>query len=164
MISRRTFVIAGAAGLAAASEIAAQKAAVARDDCVFCRIVAGTAPAHKLWEDKHFLAFLDHRPIMPGHLLIVPKDHHSYLFDMSRRDYDAILDRLHRLEPPLRNVMQAKRIGVLIEGFGVDHVHVHMIPITEKGQINRPGRADVTDEEFRAVAEKIRTRFKADLR
>lgn len=160
-ISRRSFVIAGGVALTASACLVDQTTPVSKEDCIFCKIIAGTAPSYKLWEDGDFLAFLDNKPIMPGHLLIVPKSHASYLFDMSRRDYDAILDRLHRLEAPLRAVMQARRIGVLVEGFGVDHVHVHMIPLTDKGQIQQKGRTDVTEDEFAQIAEKIRAEFKA---
>src|SRR4051812_45674129 len=115
-ISRRSFVIATGVALTASACRVDKAPPLAKEDCIFCKIIAGTAPGHRVWEDRDFLAFLDNKPIMPGHILIVPKSHRSYLFDMDRPDYDAILDRLHRLEPPLLTVMQARRIGVLVEG------------------------------------------------
>ncbi len=154
-MNRRNFLIAGGIALASVGEMTAQMQ-TSKADCIFCKIVAGTAPAFKLWEDKHFLAFLDNKPIMPGHTLIVPKVHHSYLFDMSKDEYKGIFERVRILEPPLLSTMNARRIGLLVEGFGVDHVHVHMIPLTDRGQIQQKGRADVTQEEFQALAEKIR--------
>src|SRR5687767_13116131 len=44
-------------------------------DCVFCSIVAGAVPAHRVWEDDHTVAFLDARPVFPGHTLVVPRPH-----------------------------------------------------------------------------------------
>ncbi|HEV7700524.1 MAG TPA: HIT family protein [Pyrinomonadaceae bacterium] len=155
-LSRRTFLIAGGLGLAAVNELLAQTSSATNADCIFCKIIAGTAPSYKLWEDKDFFAFLDNKPIMTGHTLVVPKNHHSYLFEMSKHDYQAIFERVRRLEPPLRSAMQAKRIGLIVEGFGVDHVHIHMVPLTGRGQLLEKGRSDVTPEEFKSVADKIK--------
>ena len=159
-ISRRKFLIAGGAALAVTGSIRSQTPRKAVENCVFCKIVAGTLASYKLWENKHFLAFLDNKPIMPGHTLIVPKEHHSYLFEMSEDDYEGIFERVRKLEPPLRKSMEAKRIGIIVEGFGVDHVHVHMVPMTGGGQLIQKGKTGVTDAEFEVVAERIRPAIK----
>jgi len=52
-------------------------------DCPFCAIVAGTAPAHRLYEDAHTLAFLDRAPLTRGHALVIPKQHARTLLDVT---------------------------------------------------------------------------------
>lgn len=155
-ITRRDFIVSTSIAGAMAVTASAQKRPKTKPDCIFCKIVAGTAPAFKIWEDKHFFAFLDNKPITPGHTLVVPKEHDSYLFEMSEDDYERIFDRVRRLERPLRQAMGVKRIGLIVEGFGVDHVHVHMVPISKSGELLQKGRPGVTSEEFAATADTIR--------
>jgi len=51
-------------------------------DCVFCKIVKGEIPCHKIYEDDNFLAFLDINPVSPGHTQIIPKDHHRWVWEV----------------------------------------------------------------------------------
>ncbi len=156
-ISRRSFVAAGGMGLVLSQELIAQASDVKQDEnCPFCRISAGKLSAFKVWEDKHFLAFLDHKPITPGHTLLIPKEHYPYLFDMPEKRYGEMMTRLRRLAAPVRTAMSSKRVGVIVEGFGVDHCHVHIVPINGGDELTRRGVAGVTDDEFALVAKKIR--------
>jgi histidine triad (HIT) family protein len=156
-ISRRSFVLAGSVGLAVAVDLAAQGKDPKPDDkCPFCRIVAGTLSTFKLWEDKNFLAFLDHKPISPGHTLIIPKLHYPYLFDLPEKRYGEIMSVARELAAPIRSAMRSKRIGVLVEGFGVDHCHVHLVPINGSNELTKKGVAGVSDDEFKRVSELIK--------
>jgi histidine triad (HIT) family protein len=156
-LSRRSFVIAGGVGLAFSGEMLAQTKDSRPDEtCPFCKIVAGKLSAFKLWEDKNFLAFLDHKPISPGHTLLIPKDHYSYVFDMPEKLYERIMSRTRKLAATLRIAMASKRIGIIVEGFGVDHCHVHLVPINGSNELSRKGVSDVPEEEFRRMADKIR--------
>ena len=126
-------------------------------NCIFCKIVAGKLPAHKLWEDKDFFAFLDHKPINPGHTLLIPKKHAEYIFELAEPLYTKIFKDAQMLAKPLREAMKSTRIGVLVEGFGVSHLHIHLVPINKgDGFGARKGVTGVTEEEFKAVADKIR--------
>ena len=157
-ISRRSFIITGGVGLAAAGEVIAQtKDPKPDENCPFCKIVAGKLSTFKLWEDRHFLAFLDHKPISPGHTLVIPKQHYPYLFDLPDKQYGEIMSVSKRLAAPIRSAMGSKRIGVLVEGFGVDHSHVHLVPINGSNELTRKGVAGVTDEEFKKVADLLRS-------
>ncbi len=51
-------------------------------DCIFCKIVAGEIPAHKVYEDDHFLAFLDINPTAVGHVQVIPKEHYRWVWDL----------------------------------------------------------------------------------
>lgn len=158
-VSRRTFLLVGGSALAVAQPLIGQtkqRGLITDENCVFCRIVAGKLSAFKVWEDDKFLAFLDHKPITPGHTLLIPKDHYEYLFEMPERRYSDIMKNARRLSGPLRSAMASKRVGVIVEGFGVNHTHVHLVPISENGELIRKGKTGVTDEEFNSVADRIK--------
>lgn len=156
-ISRRSFVTAGGVALAVAGEVIGQtKDPKPVENCPFCRIVAGTLSTFKLWEDKNHLVFLDHKPISPGHTLIIPKLHYPYLFDMPEKGYEQLMSLSRRMAAPIRSAMAAKRVGVLVEGFGVDHCHVHLVPINGGNELTKKGVTGVTHEEFKRVSELIR--------
>jgi histidine triad (HIT) family protein len=154
--SRRTFLtVASSVGLLpflSPNEAVAQ----ANDDCVFCKFVANKGKFVKLWEDKNFLAFLDYRPITEGHTLLIPKQHFEYLFDLNDKLYGKILKRAKQLSKPIKTAMEAKRVGVIVEGFGVNHVHIHLVPLKMGGELLKKGAIGVTDEEFAKTAEKIK--------
>lgn len=157
-ISRRSFVAAAGLGIVLSQRSLAQTTDIKPDEnCPFCKIVAGKLSAFKVWEDKHFLAFLDHKPIMPGHTLLIPKEHYPYLFDLPEKRYGEMMSRVGRLSTPIRSAMSAKRIGVMVEGFGVDHCHVHLVPINGSNELTRKGVTGVTDDEFASVAKKLRS-------
>ena len=126
------------------------------DTCVFCKILNGSAPAHKVWENENFLAFLDINPVNSGHTMIIPKHHIDYVFDLEEPLYSELFQISKELSEPIRKVMQANRIGVVIEGFSVSHLHVHLVPINGVNELN-PSRAKrATSEELTAVAISIR--------
>ena len=97
--------------------------------CVFCQIIAGRLPARTVYEDADHMAFFPLEHINPGHLVLIPKRHTDYLFDLDSAAYQALWATTARIAGPLRDVMSAKRVGVAVEGFSVPHVHVHIVPL-----------------------------------
>ncbi len=103
-------------------------------DCVFCRIVAGTAPATKVYEDDTLCAFLDIRPIARGHTLIIPKAHAAELEDLDAETGARIFRAGHRLALAMRRSTLAANGANLVMNDGkaafqtVAHVHLHVIP------------------------------------
>ena len=61
------------------------------EDCIFCKIAQGKIPSYKIWEDKNNLAFLDVNPLNPGHVLLIPKKHEDYLFDLNDNEYTELM-------------------------------------------------------------------------
>lgn len=164
-VTRRSFIVAGGIGLVAAGELFAQsKVPKADDKCPFCRIVAGTLSTFKVWEDKNFLAFLDHKPISPGHTLVIPKLHYPYLFDVPEKTYGQLMSIARKLAGPLRSAMGTKRIGLLVEGFGVDHCHVHLVPINGSNELTKKGVVGVSNDEFKRVSDQIRSAIAGERR
>ncbi len=127
------------------------------NNCPFCKIVAGDIPCHKVWENDAHLAFLDITPIREGHTLVIPKAHASYLFDMDDLSYQSVLIAAKQVAERLKDVFQVPRIGMAIEGFGVDHVHIHLVPVTGGNQLD-PKQAKPADHATLAqLAERIKT-------
>lgn len=125
-------------------------------NCLFCKIIDGEVPCHKVWQDDQHLAFLDINPIQEGHTLVIPKTHAPYLFDLDDANYQSLLTASKKVAKRLKEVLNVPRIGVAVEGFAVDHVHVHLIPLTGAGQLN-PELAKPADQtELAKLAEKIR--------
>jgi len=99
--------------------------------CIFCQIVKGMAPCHKVWEDDHHLAFLSIFPNTEGVTVVIPKKHYpSYAFDLP----DKVLARLIIAAKTVANKIDnafddVGRTGLVFEGFKVDHVHAKLFPM-----------------------------------
>ncbi len=124
-------------------------------DCVFCKIIGGEIPSTKIWEDKDFLAFLDINPINSGHTLVIPKKHIDYVFDMGEPEYSNIFKAAKRLAGPIKEATGARRVGVMIEGSLVPHVHVHLVPLHGGGELSFARAKKATPEELNQLAQKI---------
>lgn len=118
--------------------------------------MAGDVPAHPVWEDDDHLAFLDINPINPGHTLLVPKQHVGYVFDMDDVAYSNLFERAKMLAKNMREALGTKRIGIMIEGFKVPHVHVHLVPINDHTELNPYNAKPADADELEAAASKIR--------
>lgn len=134
-------------------------------DCVFCCIVAGTAPARIVYSDDHVVAFLDIRPVRPGHTLVITREHITDLAGVSTAVGARLFDAARMVGAALRTShVAADGVNVLInDGRAVFqtvfHTHIHVIPrhngdrITlAKGLlVRRDPNADATAQSIRAV-------------
>lgn len=125
------------------------------EDCIFCKIVAGEIPSFKVFEDEIFLAFLDVKPVNPGHILLIPKKHDDYIFDMPDGEYSRLMLKAKELGAMLKEKLTSKKIGIIVEGFGVAHVHVHLIPINHANELNPQRAKEADQEELAKIAGKI---------
>ena len=129
--------------------------------CVFCAIVAGETPAHVVFEDERWLAFLDVRPLFPGHTLLVPRAHHEAIWDLPDDLAGELTGRVQRLSVAVRDAMGAD--GVFnaannIVSQSVPHLHVHVVPRVRKDGLRGffwPRTMYASDDEAAAVAERI---------
>jgi histidine triad (HIT) family protein len=99
-------------------------------DSIFSKIIKGEIPCHKIYEDERTFAFLDIHPIQPGHILVVPKVQVADFYDLPDDDYEAFFQTVRRIAKHLKaHFPEKKRIGVMLEGLDVDHVHAKIFPI-----------------------------------
>ncbi len=101
------------------------------------------------------MAFLDIRPIQPGHTLVVPRKEIDDWLDVDDVSLGELFSACKKVAVILKKVTKAKRIGVAIEGFGVPHLHVHLVPVNEGNELN-PALAHVSSpEELQSIHSQI---------
>lgn len=100
-------------------------------DCIFCSIAAGTAPAHTIWENESYLAFLSIFPNTAGFSVVIPKAHHgSYFAEANEEVLRGLLSAAREVAELLdRRLSDVGRTGLIFEGFGVDHLHAKLFPM-----------------------------------
>lgn len=96
---------------------------------IFQQIIDGDLPSYKIWEDDKHLAFLDIMPIHPGQILVIPKKPIDYVFDMDDEDYIALMKVSKKVARIMMKALKPIKVGMIIEGLEVPHVHVKLVPI-----------------------------------
>jgi len=134
--------------------------------CLFCEIAAHRIPAHVVYEDDHCLAFLDVRPVAPGHTLLIPKVHASRVEDLTLEESEALFAALHRILTPIREATSADATTIGVNngpgsGQEIPHVHVHIIPRRrgDHGGIIQQTGLGGEGSDLAATAERIRATF-----
>ena len=79
------------------------------DNCIFCKMRDGKFPVDKLWEDEKFFSFLDIHPINPGHVLLIPKKHLDYLFDLNDNEYKELMTKAKEIAIILKKKLKPRR-------------------------------------------------------
>jgi histidine triad (HIT) family protein len=122
---------------------------------LFTRIVQGEIPCHKVWEDDRHLAFLDIVPIQPGHTLVIPKREVGYLFDMPAGEQAALWDAVRTVEAKVKRATGCARVCLMVVGWEVPHVHVHLVPTHRASDFQVPPKIKATPAELQALSKKI---------
>ena len=99
--------------------------------CVFCRILQGEIPCHKVYEDDAVFAFLDIHPIRPGHTLVIPRAHIPHFINVEDGTYTRLMGISKRIATATQALTKPARVGLVIAGFNVPHTHVHVIPLLD---------------------------------
>jgi histidine triad (HIT) family protein len=102
-------------------------------DCIFCRIINGEIPAHRVYEDDFTLAFLDINPATRGHTLVIPKQHTADLFSLSTESACAVMQTTQTVARILHNTLQSDGLNMIqnngtAAGQVIFHYHVHLLP------------------------------------
>lgn len=126
-------------------------------DCPFCAIVAGTAPAHRLYEDGHTLAFLDRAPLTRGHALVIPKQHARTLLDITPVTAGHLMAIARDLAERASDTLQPDGFTLIQanEPAGwqsVFHVHVHVIPRWLDDGVAAPPASTHSPDDLAALA------------
>lgn len=131
------------------------------DNCLFCRIVSGDVSATVVYEDENSLAFLDHRPLFPGHSLLVPRVHVETLNDLAASLVEPFFKAVQLLSRAVELALAAEGTFVAMNNRvsqSVPHLHVHIVPRRRKDGLKGffwPRTKYKSDEEMVAVQELI---------
>lgn len=129
-----------------------------QEPSIFTRIINGEIPAYKVYEDDRVLAFLDIHPINPGHTLLIPKKQVDHLWDLDDDEYQYLWTIAKHLAKQIKQTLNPPRVGVIVEGFGVPHAHIHLIPLERGDDIKKHQdlAAEPDHESLTRTAEKLR--------
>ena len=136
------------------------------DECLFCRIVSGEVPAVIVYEDDNSIAFLDHRPLFPGHTLLVPRQHVETLGDLPVKLVAPYFETAQLLSLAVESAMDAEGTFVALNNRvsqSVPHLHVHVVPRRRKDGLKGffwPRTKYKSDEEMQDVKRKITAALK----
>ena len=131
------------------------------DKCLFCGIVSGELPATVVYEDENALAFLDHRPLFPGHTLLVPRQHVETLGELPAKLVAPYFEAAQLLALAIESAMDAEGTFVAMNNRvsqSVPHLHVHVVPRRRKDGLKGffwPRTKYKSDEEMKEVQSKI---------
>ena len=131
-------------------------------ECIFCRIVAGDLPAHVVLSTDDVVAFLDTRPVFPGHVLVVPRTHYDTLMDLPASELEPLFAAVQRVSRAIETGLEADGVFVGINNRvsqSVPHLHVHAIPRRRKDGLRGffwPRHKYESDDEAEKVAALIR--------
>lgn len=124
------------------------------ETCIFCKIVKGEMPSYKVYEDKFFLAFMDVFPRAKGHVLVIPKEHYRWVYDVP--EFGRYFEVAKEVGQKLQKALEADFISFVTVGEEVPHAHIHVIPQME-GHINGFKFTDVKDISKKELAELAET-------
>jgi histidine triad (HIT) family protein len=131
-------------------------------DCIFCEIVRGSLAAFTVLEDTDSLAFLDHRPLFPGHCLLIPKQHFGTLSDLPAAKIGPLFENAQKLAIAMETGLKAEGSFIGINNRisqSVPHLHIHVVPRRKKDGLKGffwPRTPYGSEDEMRDVQRKLR--------
>ena len=136
------------------------------ESCIFCRIVAGSIPCHRIYEDDMVLSFLDIGPVTPGHTLVIPKAHYGTVMAAPPELMAELARRLPRLARAVTQAVHCPACHVLLNSGAeamqsVAHLHYHIIPRRLDDSFHVPWPAGTLDK---AVAQSLTARISENLK
>jgi histidine triad (HIT) family protein len=129
---------------------------------VYCDIVAGKSPAEFVWRGENAVAFLDIRPLFPGHVLLIPAAHIPTLTDLPAAQTGPLFQTAQKLAGAVERGLEAEGTFVAINNRvsqSIPHLHIHIVPRRKGDGLKGffwPRRGYESEEQLRATAEKIR--------
>ncbi|MBI3573605.1 HIT family protein [Candidatus Kaiserbacteria bacterium] len=129
--------------------------------CIFCKIAKGEIPSTKVYEDDRTLAFLDIRPVNPGHTLIIPKAHYRNILDIPEEAFLDVARTIKKVAPAVKAGSGAEGVNVSSShepsaGQEVFHLHFHIIPRFGGDGLKHWPKSSYAEGEATAAAEKIK--------
>ena len=139
--------------------------------CIFCSIVAGAAPCHKIYSDDATLAFMDINPANEGHCLVIPKAHFGKVFEMPPEAFAAVASTVVKVANAVNDELRPGGLSVLqangaLAGQTVPHVHVHVLPRQADDNLlinwdrERSDKKAADPARIAVIAERLRSRLR----
>ena len=131
---------------------------------IFTRIIDGEIPGRFVWRDEACVAFLDVRPLNRGHVLVVPRAEVDHWVDLDAETVSHLMVVAHRVAAAQQAAgLAPDRVGLMIAGFEVPHVHVHVVPISTMAHLDFSSAETSPDpDDLDAVANLLRERLARD--
>ncbi|HQB94577.1 MAG TPA: HIT family protein [Candidatus Omnitrophota bacterium] len=123
---------------------------------IFAKILSGEIPSHKILENEKYFAFLDIRPVNPGHTLVIPKKEVDYIFDMEDDLLGGLMVFAKKVAKAIGKAFPCQKVGVMVAGLEVPHTHIHLIPINAVNDLNFARAKNASPDELAEAARKIR--------
>lgn len=124
---------------------------------LFTKIIAGELPGRFVWKDEHAVAFLTIHPIRPGHTLVVPRAEIDHWLDLPAELAAHLTGVAQAIGKGLYQVYRPTKVGLMIAGLEVPHVHLHCVPIDELGDLDfRRQDVNATAAALDAAAQSLR--------
>ncbi len=123
---------------------------------IFTKIIEDEIPSYKIAETDKFIAILDVNPNAKGHTLCIPKKEVDKIFDLEEDLYIELMAFARKIALALKKSVSCKRIGMAVVGLEVPHVHVHLIPLNNMGDMDFGKKVSMEKEEFEALLTEIR--------
>jgi len=127
-------------------------------NCLFCQIVAGKLSAYQIYEDGQFLAFLDIRPLNPGHTLVIPKSHYRWVIDVPNfGEYWTVVGKIAKM---IQKKLKPESFNFVVLGYEIPHAHIHLIPRFEADGLGATldwrQRKELSEETMLAISKKLK--------
>lgn len=133
---------------------------------IFTRIINGEIPSYKVAESDRFYAFLDINPLTKGHTLVIPKlpePEADYIFALDDRTLADMTLFAKQVAIAMKKAIDCKRIGVAVLGMEVNHVHIHLIPLSkETDMLFSNPKLQLGNEEMAQIANSIAVAFDSE--
>lgn len=128
---------------------------------IFTKIINGEIPSYKVAETELYYAFLDIRPLMKGHTLVIPKVEVDYIFDLEDDVLAGMMVFAKRVGTAIEKTIVCNRISIGVFGLEVPHAHIHLIPMNQMSDVNfKKQPLELSREVFEEIAAAIQANFR----
>ena len=123
---------------------------------LFTRIIDGEIPGTFVWRDDRAVAFLSINPLRPGHVLVVPRDEVDHWLDCPSDLRDHLMEVAAQIGHALQDAYQPTKVGLMIAGLEVPHLHIHVVPIDGVHDLDFSNATAAERDELEVEAARIR--------
>lgn len=136
--------------------------------CIFCKIVEGSIPSEKIYEDEHVIAFMDITPVTKGHALIIPKTHRENVYELTAEEAGHLFSVVPQITQAIKETFQPTGLNLLqnngsFAGQSVFHFHLHLIPRYDETDgfdgVWQPQIETLTPDVIQGLAQEVRQKL-----